>query len=70
MRGGTSGRATLAAAMAHPLAGRLPASTALAATPRHPWTEALAPLRLSTHRAAPDRHGCAAAIQHALDTMR
>jgi pimeloyl-ACP methyl ester carboxylesterase len=70
MRGGTSGRATLAAAMAHPLAGRLPASTALVATPGHPWTEALAPLRLSTHRAAPDRHARAAAIQHALDTTR
>lgn len=70
MRGGTSGRETLAAAMARPLAGKLPASTALVATQGHPWNEALGQLRLPAQHAGPDRRARAAAIQQALNTMR
>jgi hypothetical protein len=52
------------------LEGNLPPATALVATPGHPWTDALGSLRLPTHHARPNWHERAAAIQHALKTLR
>lgn len=66
MRGGTAGKATLAAAMGCPLRGSLPPRTALVAAPEHPWTEAVSGLALPVHSAGPGRRDRAAAIRRAL----
>ena len=66
MRGGGAGKATLEAAMAYPLAGALPPRSALVAAADHPWTRALASLKLPLHPAAPDRRDRATAILRAL----
>jgi pimeloyl-ACP methyl ester carboxylesterase len=69
MRGGVSGRATLAAAMGQSLAGILPRSAALVATPGHPWTDLLgSTLALPTQFAGPERRSRATAILHALSS--
>lgn len=69
MRGGTAGRATLEAALAQPLSGRLPPRTALVATPDHPWSRDLSDLSLPTQFAGTDRHTRAAAILRALSGL-
>jgi pimeloyl-ACP methyl ester carboxylesterase len=64
MRGGTAGKATLTAAMEHPLAGTVPPGAALVAAPDHPWTASLQGLPL--YPSEPDRRRRAAAILRAL----